>query len=50
MAHPHMADDGNVVGVHNGIIENYQELKEKLVKNGLFLLFIDRYRGCGKAC
>ena len=21
-AHPHMADDGNVVGVHNGIIEN----------------------------
>ena len=33
-AHPHMADDGNVVGVHNGIIENYQELKEKLVKNG----------------
>ena len=29
-AHPHMADDGNVVGVHNGIIENYQELKEKL--------------------
>ena len=33
-AHPHMSDDGNVVGVHNGIIENYQELKEKLLKKG----------------
>ena len=33
-AHPHCSDDGNVVGVHNGIIENYQEIKEKLIKNG----------------
>ena len=33
-AHPHASDDCNVVGVHNGIIENYQELREKLVKNG----------------
>ena len=33
-AHPHCSDDHNVVGVHNGIIENYQELKEKLVRNG----------------
>ncbi len=33
-AHPHTSDDGNVVGVHNGIIENYQELKEKLVRKG----------------
>ncbi|MCD8326048.1 MAG: glutamine--fructose-6-phosphate transaminase (isomerizing), partial [Lachnospiraceae bacterium] len=33
-AHPHCSDDGNVVGVHNGIIENYQELKEKLLHNG----------------
>ncbi len=33
-AHPHVADDGNVVGVHNGIIENYQELKEKLLRHG----------------
>ena len=33
-AHPHTSDDGNVVGVHNGIIENYQELKEKLLKKG----------------
>ncbi len=33
-AHPHCSDDGNVVVVHNGIIENYQEIKEKLIKNG----------------
>lgn len=32
-AHPHMSDDGNVVGVHNGIIENYQELKAKLLRH-----------------
>ena len=31
-AHPHMSDDGNVVAVHNGIIENYQELKDKLIR------------------
>lgn len=31
-AHPHISDDLNVTGVHNGIIENYQELKEKLEK------------------
>ena len=33
-AHPHATDDENVIAVHNGIIENYQELKEKLVKSG----------------
>ena len=33
-AHPHSSDDENVIAVHNGIIENYQELKEKLVKSG----------------
>lgn len=33
-AHPHCSDDENVVGVHNGIIENYQELKDKLVRKG----------------
>ena len=33
-AHPHCSDDGNVVAVHNGIIENYQELKDKLTRNG----------------
>ena len=37
-AHPHLSGntmaDSDVVGVHNGIIENYQELKEKLSKKG----------------
>lgn len=33
-AHPHVSDDHNVVAVHNGIIENYTEIKEKLLKKG----------------
>lgn len=33
-AHPHSSDDMNVVAVHNGIIENYQEIKDKLLKKG----------------
>lgn len=33
-AHPHSSDDHNVVAVHNGIIENYQDLREKLEKSG----------------
>lgn len=32
-AHPHYSNDYNVIGVHNGIIENFQDLKEKLIKN-----------------
>ena len=33
-AHPHVSDDLNIVAVHNGIIENYQELKDKLIRKG----------------
>lgn len=33
-AHPHISNDGTVVGVHNGIIENYQDVKEKLLRHG----------------
>ena len=33
-AHPHCSEDRSVVLVHNGIIENYQELKDKLLKSG----------------
>jgi glucosamine--fructose-6-phosphate aminotransferase (isomerizing) len=33
-AHPHFSDDQEVVVVHNGIIENYLELREKLTRNG----------------
>ncbi len=33
-AHPHASQDGSIVVVHNGIIENYQELKEALIDLG----------------
>ena len=33
-AHPHASADKSVIAVHNGIIENYREIKEKLQKNG----------------
>ncbi len=33
-AHPHSCNCGKVAVVHNGIIENFKELKEKLEKNG----------------
>lgn len=33
-SHPHMADSGKIVVVHNGIIENYLQLKERLLKVG----------------
>lgn len=33
-AHPHISRDGKVVGVHNGIIENYLEVKDKLLLEG----------------
>ncbi len=35
-SHPHLSE--NVAVVHNGIIENYQELKEKLKKTGVKFL------------
>ena len=33
-AHPHHSDDNAVVGVHNGIIENYEEIRKKLKRKG----------------
>jgi len=33
-AHPHLSCDSNFVIVHNGIIENYNEIKQKLIKEG----------------
>ena len=33
-AHPHCNDGGTIVAVHNGIIENYLEQKEKLTRRG----------------
>ena len=34
-SHPHCAGDKRVVVVHNGIIENFQEIKDKLQKDGV---------------
>ncbi len=33
-AHPHMSQSGKIAVVHNGIIENYMELKESLIAKG----------------
>lgn len=33
-AHPHVSMNGNIAIVHNGIIENYQVLKQQLVDRG----------------
>ena len=33
-AHPHYSRDEKIAVVHNGIIENYQELKDRLIKRG----------------
>jgi len=34
-AHPHLSESGNLAVIHNGIIENYDVLKEKLKKLGI---------------
>ena len=33
-SHPHLSNSGDLAIIHNGIIENYTELKEKLLKHG----------------
>ncbi|HAE45686.1 MAG TPA: glutamine--fructose-6-phosphate transaminase (isomerizing) [Lachnospiraceae bacterium] len=33
-AHPHITGDMNVVAVHNGIIENFKELRDKMIRHG----------------
>ena len=33
-SHPHTNDDETISLVHNGIIENYRELKEELIQKG----------------
>ncbi len=33
-AHPHLSNDGRFAVVHNGIIENYLELRRELIKDG----------------
>jgi len=33
-AHPHLGGDGEIAVVHNGVIENFQALKRRLVEEG----------------
>ena len=33
-AHPHISNNGNIALIHNGIIENYDVLKEELIARG----------------
>ncbi|WP_029037530.1 glutamine--fructose-6-phosphate transaminase (isomerizing) [Salinimicrobium xinjiangense] len=33
-SHPHVSNSGNLVIIHNGIIENYESLKKELIKRG----------------
>jgi glucosamine--fructose-6-phosphate aminotransferase (isomerizing) len=56
-AHPHMGATGEVVVVHNGIVENFIELKEELIKEGVsfqsdtdtetIVLLIEKYMHTG---
>jgi len=39
-AHPHISNDGKIALVHNGIVENYSEIKELLTQRG-FELYSD---------
>ena len=36
-AHPHLSEDGKVAVIHNGIIENFAELRAELTANGVTL-------------
>ncbi|WMI69242.1 glutamine--fructose-6-phosphate transaminase (isomerizing) [Mangrovimonas sp. YM274] len=33
-SHPHLSNSGNLVIIHNGIIENYESLKKELIQRG----------------
>lgn len=35
-SHPHLSNDGNLAIVHNGIIENYQDIKKQLISEGFY--------------
>ena len=34
-AHPHLSDEGRLAVIHNGIIENFAELKQELLRKGV---------------
>ncbi len=37
-SHPHISNNGEIVLIHNGIIENYEPIKQMLIKNGYTFL------------
>jgi glucosamine--fructose-6-phosphate aminotransferase (isomerizing) len=39
-SHPHFSNSGDLVIIHNGIIENYAPLKEELLKEVMFFIRI----------
>jgi glucosamine--fructose-6-phosphate aminotransferase (isomerizing) len=45
-AHPHVSENGEVAVVHNGIIENYRELRQ-ILERWVHLCLRDRYRDGG---
>lgn len=57
-AHPHLGMTGDVVLVHNGIVENYLDLKEELKEEGVvfnsetdtevIIHLVERYLGAGR--
>ena len=48
-AHPHLGDDGKLALIHNGIIENFAELKDELLAEGYVFDERDRHRGRRRA-
>ena len=56
-AHPHMGNKGKVVVVHNGIVENFLELRDELVSEGTnfhsdtdsetIVQFVEHYQAAG---
>ncbi|NMC55404.1 MAG: glutamine--fructose-6-phosphate transaminase (isomerizing) [Chloroflexi bacterium] len=58
-AHPHLGQTGKVVVVHNGIVENFMELREELAAEGVLfnsdtdtetiVHLIERYMGAGSS-
>lgn len=59
-AHPHLDCTGSIVVIHNGIVENYLELKKKLIDSGhhfksdtdsevIVHLIEENWRDCGDA-
>ncbi|MGA9532385.1 MAG: glutamine--fructose-6-phosphate transaminase (isomerizing) [Anaerolineales bacterium] len=56
-AHPHVGESGDVVVVHNGIVENFSKLRDELTAEGvhfqsdtdteIIVQLVDRYLGAG---